>query len=157
VTPANLDSALASYTAGIDAEMELLCELQQMSDRQKMASAADDLANLRQLADARARVMEALLNLDAQLLPLRGTLMTHLDLARTRPGFEAAARRHRSAREIVAKILECDARTVSAMTDAAAARRELAHTLELGGTTLAAYRRIIAPPPAHASLFDQRG
>lgn len=156
-TPAALDSALASYSAGIDAEMELLRELQQMSDRQKAASAGDDLESLRQLGEARARVMEALLNLDAELLPFRGLVTAHLDLARTRPGFEGAARRHQVARELVGAILECDATTVARITEDAATRRDLAHTLEVGGATLAAYRRIIAPPPTQASIFQDRG
>ena len=157
MTPSTLDSTLANYAAGLDASLELLSELHAMAGRQEAACADGRLHAAEQLAGPRARVLEALLTQDGRLAPLRATVIANLDVARTRPGFAAAAARHASARETLAAILEADARTKGAINASAAARRELGQTLELGGATLAAYRRIIAPPPEHASIVRARG
>jgi hypothetical protein len=46
---------------------------------------------------------------------------------------------------------------MAALRDAEAARRFAAQAIDAGETTLAAYRRVVAPPPASAAIVDERG
>jgi hypothetical protein len=155
MTPSDIDSALATYGAGLDAELTLLRQLQELSARQQAAATAD-LDDLHRVADARERAMEALLGLEATVAPVRASIAAHVDLARSRPAFTEIATLHSVARSLVAEILGGDRKTLSRLREAADTRRQLAQTLEAGGNALAAYRRVIAPP-TNPSLVDQQG
>ena len=73
------------------------------------------------------------------------------------PGYQDVAARHREAAHLVNDILAVDQQSLSALADAELARRSAMASLERGEATLAAYRRVLAPPVASATLFDRRG
>ena len=58
---------------------------------------------------------------------------------------------------LVARILATDEESIQALADAELARRAAVASLEQGETTLAAYRRVLSPTLAQASLLDRRG
>ena len=64
---------------------------------------------------------------------------------------------HREAATLVGSILTADQASLSALADAELARRTAVASLERGETTLAAYRRVLAPPVASATLLNRRG
>jgi hypothetical protein len=62
-----------------------------------------------------------------------------------------------TAADVIASILATDKDSMKALADAELARRAAVSSLERGETTLAAYRKVIAPPVSGASLVDRRG
>jgi hypothetical protein len=157
VTNTELDTLLDTYSAGLEAELDLLRQIQELSARQREIAATGQAAALRTVLETRECALSALLDIETQLRPLRDTIAAARDLASRRPGFPAASSLHRVAAAFVREILGNDAETLTALRAADAARRQASKALEAGGATLAAYRRVIAPPRANASLVDERG
>jgi hypothetical protein len=157
VTPYEADSALAAYAAGIEAELSLLRQLHEHAVRQRDATTADPPRPVENVVAGRDRLMAGLLEIESQLRPLRDLIAGSRNLAATRPAFREASTLHRVAARLVQAILGADEDTLSALRAADAARRTAAQALEAGGHTLAAYRRVIAPPSPQAALVDERG
>ena len=154
---ADLATTLADYRTGLDAELQLLQQLEIIATRQRALPeppAADDLAAL---GIERERQLTALLALDTQLQPLRQQLLSALPEARQLPGFAGVAERHKRAGELVALIMRLDRESVDILQRADQDRRAAAQSLETGEATLAAYRRILQQPQPSAGLFTQRG
>jgi hypothetical protein len=157
VTDAEIDHALASYGAGLEAELSLLRRLQEQASRQRAATSRGEQGSIDDITVARERIMAGLLEIESQLRPLRALIATHRDLAATRPAFPETSSFHRIASALVQDILGADRETLAALRAAEASRRQAAKALETGGTTLAAYRRVITPLPTSASLVDEQG
>jgi hypothetical protein len=85
-----------------------------------------------------------------QLAEARTTL--HDDAA-----FQAVAALHQRAADLVARIVTTDSRSLQALKDAEDARRFAAEAMEKGESTLAAYRRVVAPPLDGARIVNRRG
>jgi hypothetical protein len=149
--------ALATYAAGLEAEMSLLGQLDSVSVAQRAASDAQDLSAVHQGTEARERLLAHLVALEADLRPVRQAIALHHRGAEHLPQFRVVAERHRVAAELVAKILAADEVTLAALREAEIARRFAAQAIEAGENTLAAYRRVVAPPLASASLLNKRG
>lgn len=153
----SLHVLLAEYQAGLDAELTLLGRLEDIAAQQGRAGAADDLEAFHLASDERDRVMDHLLAVEHQLVPVRRTLLEHrAELAGT-PTFEAVAAVHRHAAQRVAAIVAGDDRTMESLRQAEQARRFALQSVEQGEQTLAAYRRVVAPPPGTSALFSRRG
>ena len=148
---------IEQYRAGLDAELSLLRQLADVSHRQQSLSAEGDLPAFNDAADERDRLMQSLVTIEAELRDVRAQLSEHRDAAIRLPGFEQVAALHREATQVINKILSRDKDSLSALADAEVARRSAVAGLELGETTLAAYRRVLAPPPASATLLNRRG
>jgi hypothetical protein len=73
------------------------------------------------------------------------------------PGYSDVVALRRQASALVARILATDEESMQSLTDAELARRAAVASLEQGETTLAAYRRVLTPNLAQASLVDRRG
>jgi hypothetical protein len=157
MTPDELTQLLSQYSAGIDAELQLLHQLSAVAQAQHDVSTAGDVEAFNRSADERDRIMGNLVQLEHELRDVRATLTGHRELASRIPGFEDVARRHREAARLVNEILSTDQRSLSALADAEIARRSAVVSLERGETTLAAYRRVLSPPVASAKLVDTRG
>ncbi|MGE0393979.1 MAG: hypothetical protein AB7P67_10490, partial [Vicinamibacterales bacterium] len=71
MTAQALDGLLAQYQAGLDAELTLLTRLEDLALQQGRAGAAEDLDAFHEAADQRDRVMESLLAVEQQLVPVR--------------------------------------------------------------------------------------
>jgi hypothetical protein len=154
---ADLATVLADYRTGLDAELQVLAQLDAVATRQHSLPhppAADDLTTV---GAERERHLAALLALEQQLLPLRQHVAMHLTEARRLPGFAGVADRHRRVGELVTRIMALDGESLEALKRADLDRRAAAQNIETGEATLAAYRRILQQPQPSAGLFTQRG
>lgn len=150
-------SAIAAYGAGLEAELALLRQLQRLAALQHEALAGSKLDLLPPIGDERERLMASLVEVEHQIKPLRQALAAARDQASATPGFDDIVALHRAAGQLVSTILSADQETTQALRDAEVARRFAAQAIEQGETTLAAYRRVIAPPLAGAALVDRHG
>jgi hypothetical protein len=154
---ADLATVLADYRTGLDAELQLLAQLDTVASRQHALPHPPGADDLTALGAERERCLAALLALEQRLIPLRQHIASHLDDARRQPGFAGVSDRHRRAGEIVARIMQLDAESLDALERADQDRRAAAQSIEAGEATLAAYRRILQQPQPSAGLFTQRG
>jgi len=154
---ADLETVLADYRTGLDAELSLLGDFEELATRQRALPHPAPPETLTHLALERQRLLAALAAFEQQVQPMRQQIGTHLVAARQSPGFAGVADRHRRAAEIVARVMAMDDESLRILERADADRRTAAHSLETGEATLAAYRRILQQPPPSAGLFDQRG
>ncbi len=157
MTRDDLRQWLAIYGPGLDAEVALLHTLKRLALAQRDATAQQDARQLGVIAQERDRVMAALVKVEHELRPAREALANHREDAATLDGFAEIAALHRVAAELVATIIHSDEDTVRALQDAEMARRLAAQTVGAAGSTLAAYRRVVAPPLMGAGLVDRRG
>jgi hypothetical protein len=157
VTPDEIVRLIAQYRAGIDAELSLLHQLSDVSTRQRTLTSARDFAAFNAASDDRDALMRGLVTLEEGLREVRAALTEHRALAERIQGFDAVVARHREAAALVSTILSADQASMSALADAELARRTALVSLERGETTLAAYRRVLAPPVASATLVNRRG
>jgi hypothetical protein len=157
VTPDDLGRLIEQYRAGIVAELNLLTQLSEVSARQHDVTHRGDLATFNDASDAREGLMRSLVMIEEGLRGVRQSLTEHREIASKLPGFDEVALLHREAAEMVSAILSTDQASLSALADAELARRSAFANLERGETTLAAYRRVLAPPVASATLLNRRG
>jgi hypothetical protein len=157
VTADDLTRVIAQYRAGLDAEMVLLRQLAQVADRQHAVTQDGDLAVFHDAADERDRLMHGLVTIEAGLRDLRQQLTEHREEASRIAGFDHVVALHREAAALVNSILTTDRDSLSSLADAELARRSAVAGIERGETTLAAYRRVLTPTVASATLVDRRG
>jgi hypothetical protein len=157
VTRTELADALSAYIAGLDAEIGLLRQVDALAAAQRQLPRADDFGALAAIADRRNRLMTALADLEHSLQPIRDLIVANLPLARQVPIFDDAATRHREAADLISTIMSGDRTLVTLLEEAMHVRRELAQSLEAGGATLAAYRRVLTPSVSSAGLVDRMG
>lgn len=148
---------LEEYRVGMEAEIALLRQLTMLAGVEREITRDGALHALDELSDARERVMNALISLDAQLAPLRATLAAARETLRKAPGFAEVSALHQEAAALAAEVTAADADSLVALRDAELSRRFAAESLDKGESTLAAYRRVVAPVPAQASLVNRRG
>jgi hypothetical protein len=157
VSEEDLRHWLAVYGPGLEAEVALLLQLQQLAVAQREASQTRDFGALAQVTEDRDRIMAALVKIEHELRPARLALATHREEAVALAGFDQVSELHRIAADLVATIVHSDQDTLGALQDAEVARRSAAATVGAAGTTVAAYRRAVAPPMTGAGLVDRRG
>lgn len=148
---------LDQYGAGIDAELTLLRQLAEVARSQHELTAASDFQAFNQVADRRDTIMRSLVTIEENLRSLRADLTAHREVARQVEGYEEVVNRHREAADLVNMILSTDQQSIASLADAELARRSAMASLERGETTLAAYRRVLAPPVSSARLVDKIG
>jgi hypothetical protein len=153
----DLFSIVAQYRAGLEAEIALLHQLADLSTQQRAATLASDYAALPPINDARDGTMASLVTIEHQLKPLRQQLVDQSEQLAHRAEFQDVMRFHKQAAALVTTIAETDGESMEALKLAEVARRESAAAMEKGETTLAAYRRVVAPTVSHASLVNRRG
>ncbi len=157
MTPDDARQLLEQYRAGVDAESHLLHQLADIALRQHDVTKASDLTLFNQVADTRDAIMRSLVTLEDELRSLRQLLTEGRETASLVDGYEEVAARHRDAADLVNLILSTDEQSMAALADAELARRSAVASLERGETTLAAYRRVLSPPPDNARLVDKVG
>jgi hypothetical protein len=159
VTATELAQTLATYGAGLQAELALLHQIEALITHQDGSSAAaqHDLEQLAHRGEERARLMAALVQIEHDVKPLREAVASRLKMARPLPGFTDVLARHRQARDLLAKILESNRALLEQLQHAEQTRRETAQALEVGEATLAAYRRVLTPSVASVGLINRRG
>jgi hypothetical protein len=157
MTRQELETTLASYGAGLEAELSLLRQLESLAAQERAASDADDLDLVTKISDERPRLMSGLLIVENEIKPLRPVLANHREQAQQLSGFDAVAALHRVASRLVSTILSADEETLRVLHAAADARRTALQAIEHGGQTLSAYRRVVAPTVNTAALVNRRG
>ena len=148
---------LAVYGPGLEAEVTLLLQLEGLALAQREASTSRDFGKLAQVTQERDRIMAGLVKIEHELRPARLALANHREEASSLDGFEQVSELHQTAADLVAAIVHSDQDTLKALQDAEVARRFAAQTIGAAGTTVAAYRRVVAPPITGAGLVDRRG
>jgi hypothetical protein len=148
---------MAQYRAGLEAEMVLLNRLERLADRQRSASQEGDLQLLNVITDDRDRMMANLVRIEHELKPVRLSLLDRRDEIGELPEFKDLISLHRDAAGLVTQIVGYDRDSLDALKEAELARRFAARALEQGENTLAAYRRVVAPPLAGATLVNRKG
>lgn len=148
---------IEQYRAGIEAELQLLRQLADISSHQHSVSAAGDFGSFSDAADERDRIMRMLVTIEEGLRDVRVVLADNRDLAMRVKGFAEVMTLHRDAAALVGGILNADQASLSALADAELARRSAVASIEKGETTLAAYRRVLTPPLTSATLLNRRG
>jgi ABC-type transporter Mla subunit MlaD len=157
MTVDELARLIQQYRAGLDAEMNLLRQLALVSEQQHADTHDRDFAGFHHAADERDRLMQSLVTIEAGLRDVRQHLADNREQASRLPGFEDVIVLHREAAQLVSTILSTDKQSLSSLADAELARRSAVAGIERGETTLAAYRRVLTPPVASATLVDRRG
>jgi hypothetical protein len=152
-----LTALVAEYRAGLDVELALLHRIEMLAAQQRDASRAGEIQTLTGISDSRDRIMASLVTLEHQLKPMRTRLAEHYKMLGDDPRFVDLVARHRDAAARVSTILSWDRDSLDALKEAEVARSFIARTLEQGESTLAAYRRVVAPPFAGATLVDRKG
>ena len=153
----HLRQHLALYGPGLEAEVALLHQLQRLALAQRDALDGQAADLLPRIAQERDRIMAALVTIEENLRATRQALAANRQAVAGMDGFSEISRLHRMAADLVATIVHSDRDTLQALQDAEVARRFAADTLNVAGSTLAAYRRVVAPPVTGAGLVDRRG
>ncbi len=157
MTSAELLPLVEQYRAGLDAELMLLHRLQAIAVDQRRASEIDSVTEMQATHDHRDRVMATLVTVEHELKGVRQQLLTFREYLTEMPAFQEIAALHRQAAELVADIVAVDRDSVQALKNAEQARHLAAQTLEQGESTLAAYRRVVKPTLASATLVNRKG
>jgi hypothetical protein len=157
VTDAELAQSLATYGAGLQAELALLHQLEALALQQRRYSTQNDLDALTRVGDQRGRLTAALVQIEHDLKPAREAIAAHLSAAKRFTVFSEVLKRHRMAGDLVARILESDRELLQQLQAAEQARREAAQAIETGEVTLNAYRRVLAPSVSSVGLINRRG
>ena len=153
----DLDEVLREYRAGLEAEMALLYRLEGLDTSRHDVSSHAGVLDLAALADEREKVMANLVSIEHTLKPMRAQLVDARATLQGEKAFQDVADLHQKAADLVARILATDGRSLQALKDAEHARRFAAESMERGESTLAAYRRVVAPPLAGARIVNRRG
>jgi hypothetical protein len=152
-----LADAIREYRAGLEAELALLQRLERLDTSRHDAASHAGVLEIAALADERENVIAALVEIEHTLRPMRVLLVDARSTLQDDPAFQEVAALHRRAGDLVARILASDARSLQALQDAEHARRFAAESMERGESTLAAYRRVVAPPLEGARIVNRRG
>jgi len=157
VTLLELTPLVEQYRAGLDAELMLLHRLQALSVDQRRASETGSVLEMQRSIDGRDRVMATLVTVEHELKGVRQQLLKFREYLADMPAFLEIVALHRQAADLVADIVAVDQDSVQALKNAEHARHIAAQALEQGESTLAAYRRVVTPTLASATLVNRRG
>ena len=152
----DLAALIEQYRVGLEAELVLLGRLEAIAARQRETTQAADIPALQRAADERDALMSGLMAIEQEVRPIRGTLSQERTTARRLPGFAHVAELHEATARMVKDILETDLDSIRALEEIVSARRVAAQAVEHAESTLAAYGRITARPPA-ATLVNRTG
>jgi hypothetical protein len=156
VTLDELQPVIAQYRAGLEAEMSLLRRLRGLAHAEQQEAAAPGEA-LIAIVDQRETVMATLVSVESQLKPLREILVANREPLAEVPEFLAVSALHQDAAALVASIVGADHESQAALKQAEITRKLAADAVEKGENTLAAYRRVVTPRLAQATLVNRRG
>jgi hypothetical protein len=158
VTPlGELGELIEQYHAGIEAELAVLRQLERIALRQHVVSEARDFDALTGETDTRERLTRTLVAIEEGLRGLRKQLAGRRREAEQLVEFHDALVAHREAADLIAKILSTDQQSLKALADAELARRASLASLDRGENTLAAYRKVLTPPVASATIVNRQG
>lgn len=157
MTDRDLADVLEQYRAGLEAEIAILGQLEIVATRQRAVTARREFERLALEGDEREQLTRALVTVEQGLRDVRTRLHRHQHVVVELADYERVLALRETAVGLVSRILATDEESIQVLADAELARRAAVASLECGETTLAAYRRVLIPQFAHASLVDRRG
>ena len=157
MTHEDLALALEEFRKGLETELVLLRQLQIVAAQQREISAARDFDRFKVVSDERDRLTRSLLAIEEGLAGDRELLTRQRERASSLPVYGTILAQRQASSDLVNEILAIDRAAIQALADADVARRAALASLERGESTLAAYRRVLAPPVANAGLVNTRG
>jgi hypothetical protein len=157
VNRAQLELTLEEFRKGLETELALLRQLHCVAAEQRTVSAARDFDRFAVISDERDRLTRTLLAVEQGLSEHRERLAALRDDVASIPVYGSILALRQASTDLVNEILASDRDAMKALADAELARRAALASLERGETTLAAYRRVLAPPVSAAGLVDRRG
>ena len=157
MTRGELELTLDEFRRGLEAELALLRQLQAVAGQQRAVTDAHDFDRFHMLSDERDRLTRSLLAIEQDLAVTRAMLGGLRDEASSLPMYGTILALRQASTDLVTEILACDQEAMKALANAELARRAALASLERGEITLAAYRRVLAPPVSNANLLDSRG
>ena len=157
MTREELELALNEFRRGLEAELALLRQLLAVAGAQRAVTDVGDFDRFQSISDERDRLTRSLLAIDEGLAVTRATLGERRNEALSVPVYGTILDLRQASTDLVNEILACDQAAMKALADADIARRAALASLERGEVTLAAYRRVLAPPASNANLLDSRG
>lgn len=157
MTHEDLALALEEFRKGLETELVLLRQLQAVAAQQREVSAARDFDRFKIVSDERDRLTRSLLAIEEGLAGDRELLARQRERASSLPVYGTILALRQASSDLVNDILSSDQAAMQALADADVARRAALASLERGESTLAAYRRVLAPPVANAGLVNTRG
>ena len=157
MTRAQLEVTLDEFRRGLEAELALLRQLRAVAGQQRAVSDGHDFDRFQAVSDERDRLTRSLLAVEQDLAVTRATIGGLRDEASGIPMYGTILALRQVSTDLINEILACDQDAMKALADAELARRAALASLERGDITLAAYRRVLAPPTSNANLLDSRG
>lgn len=157
MTRDELELRLEEFRKGLETELALLRQLQIVAAQQREISSARDFDRFKIVSDERDRLTRSLLAVEQGLAESRDQLANWRTQAAGIPVYGTILALRQASTDLVNDILACDRDAMKVLADAELARRAAIASLERGGTTLAAYRKVLAPPVSNAGLVDRRG
>ncbi|MFN7914056.1 MAG: hypothetical protein U0Q55_01860 [Vicinamibacterales bacterium] len=157
MTRDELELTLEEFRKGLETELVLLRQLHAVAAQQREVSAARDFDRFKLVSDERDRLMRSLLAIEEGLSADRELLTRLREQASTLPVYGTILALRQASTDLVSEILSCDRAAMQTLADADVARRAAMASLERGESTLAAYRRVLAPPLSNAGLVNTRG
>ena len=157
MTRDELELTLEEFRKGLETELALLRQLQAVAAQQREVSAARDFDRFKIVSDERDRLTRSLLAIEQGLGDTRELLSRMRDEAAGIPVYGTVLALRQASTDLVNDILSSDRAAMKALADAEVARRAALASLERGENTLAAYRRVLAPPISNAGILDRRG
>ncbi len=157
MTRGELEIALDEFRRGLEAELVLLRQLQAVAGAQRAVTDVGDFDRFQAVSDERDRLTRGLLTIEQDLAVTRATLSGLRDEASGIPLYDTVVALRQASTDLVNEILACDQDAMKALANAELVRRAALASLERGEITLAAYRRVLAPPASNANLLDSRG
>lgn len=157
MTRQELELTLDEFRRGLEAELALLRQLQAVAVRQRDVSDAHDFDRFQVVSDERDRLTRNLLAMESTLAETRAALAGWREQAADIPVYGTILALRQASTDLINDILTSDRESMRVLADAEVARRAALSSLERGENTLAAYRRVLAPPATNAGLLDSRG
>lgn len=158
MTAADAAPLLTQYRAALEAQISMLRHLLELSARQRdRVHARNPTDLLNGIVDERERVMAALVSLESEIMPVRHTLAAAREQLAHLTEFRELVELHRQAVQLVEEVVRTDDQSRLALREAELARRAAAESLERSESTLAAYRRVVMPSVAAATLLNRKG
>ncbi len=158
MTRQEVADAVGQYKAGLEAGVELLRRIEAAALQQRRHTEARDYERMAADNDLRDQLTRALVAIEPGLRGIRRELM-RIDegVLASRSDYREVLALRDTARELVTAIMAVDAASMQSLADAELAHRSAMASLEAGESTLAAYRRVLAPQVVSASLLSERG
>jgi len=152
----DLGGLIEQYRVALEAELVLLGQLKELAGRQRATTAAADIDALQRASDQRDTLMSGLLAIEQQVRAVRDQLSKQRSAARRMPGFDHVVGLHETVARTVRGILDTDRDSIRALEQIVESRRVAARSLDQAESTLAAYGRMVMPPPS-ATLVNRKG